>query len=85
MCKKLADGHPEYNWIATKTGFELLLKWMDELSKRDQDNFGMYIYNDFTGYGTMEVMENMVRLVCNVSIPGDGMELTLTGWTVAIF
>jgi hypothetical protein len=32
----------------------------DEIDKRDQDCHNMYIYNDWTGYGVTEVMENMV-------------------------
>ena len=84
MCKKPADEHPEHKWIATKAGFELLMKWMDELSNRDQDNFDVYIYNDYTGYGTMEVMENMVSFVCIVSMLGEGMELTLTRCIVGV-
>lgn len=28
--------------------------------KRDQDKFRMYIYNDFTGYGLQEVIENQL-------------------------
>ena len=75
MCKKLADKHPEHKWIATKAGFELLQKWMEEQEKRDQDNFGMYIYNDFSGYGTMEVMDNMVSLV-PIMIPEERVEST---------
>lgn len=63
MCKKLADEYPEHKWIATKAGFELLQKWMEEQEKRDQKNFGMHIYNDFSGYGTVEVMGNMVSLM----------------------
>jgi hypothetical protein len=27
----------------------------------DPDNFGMYIYNDFNGWGLQELMENLVR------------------------
>lgn len=33
---------------------------MNENEKRDQDNFGIYIYNDWSGWGTAEVMVNAV-------------------------
>lgn len=72
MCRKPADKHPEHKWIMTKAGFYLFMKWVEEQAKRDQDNFDMYIYNDFSGYGTKEVMENMVIfLVYGVLRRGD--------------
>ena len=33
---------------------------MIQTQKRDQDRFGCYFYNDFTGYGIQEVAENQV-------------------------
>lgn len=38
--------------------------WREQQEKRNQTNFGMYFYTDFTGYGTREVMENMVSVRC---------------------
>ena len=35
--------------------------WYMEQLKRDQDEHCLYIYNDFSGYGVTEVMENQVR------------------------
>ncbi len=82
MCMKPADKYPEHKWIMTKAGFELLMKWVEEQEKRDQDNFDMYIYNDFSAYGTKEVMDNMVSLlVCGVSRRGIHQ---LTKGTVAV-
>jgi hypothetical protein len=37
--------------------FEWMIK---EQEKRDQDCHGMYIYNDYSGYGCKEMLENMV-------------------------
>jgi hypothetical protein len=34
--------------------------WQQEALKRNQDEFDMHIYNDFTGYGMHELMENIV-------------------------
>ena len=51
------------NWVVTKKGNELAMAWRVEKEKRDQDAYGMYIFNDWTGYGICEVMENMVRIV----------------------
>lgn len=36
------------------------MQWQEQQAKRDQDMFGMYIFNDWSGYGTAEVMENML-------------------------
>ena len=57
---KLADRFPDHTWVFTKKGVERRLFWLQERMVRDQDEFDMYIYNDFTGYGTLEVMENQV-------------------------
>ena len=45
----------------TKAGMERFLEINQEVDKRDQDTHGMYIYNDFSGYGVTEVLENTVR------------------------
>ena len=45
---------------ASKAGMEKFIEINQEVEKRDQDMHGMYIYNDFSGYGVTEVMENMV-------------------------
>jgi hypothetical protein len=44
----------------SKAGMEKFIEINQEIEKRDQDMQGMYIYNDFSGYGVTEVMENMV-------------------------
>ena len=62
LCFKLADDHPEHKWIVTKKGFELQNEWLNQADKRCPDNFDMYIFNDFYGYGICEVIENMVIL-----------------------
>ena len=60
MCRRPADLHPEYDWVMTKRGFEQALHWMHEREKRTQENFELYIFNDYNGYGTQEVIENML-------------------------
>ncbi|EGR44088.1 uncharacterized protein TRIREDRAFT_124288 [Trichoderma reesei QM6a] len=56
---KLASLHPEHKWVSTMRGNERSKWWISELLKRDQDDFLMHVYNDFTWYGTIEVMENI--------------------------
>lgn len=61
LCGRYPDANPEENWIVTKRGFELHKEWRDEQYLRDQGSFKMHIFEDWSGYGTCEVMENMVR------------------------
>ncbi|RFU36323.1 hypothetical protein B7463_g116, partial [Scytalidium lignicola] len=42
----------------TKAGLEKFFEINQEIDKRDQDAHDMYIYNDFSGYGVIEVLEN---------------------------
>jgi hypothetical protein len=44
----------------TKAGFDRFVEINQEVDKRDQDLHDMYIYNDFSGYGVTEVLENEV-------------------------
>lgn len=49
------DGFP-----VTQAGMKLFFELNQEVYKRDQDSHNMHIYNDFSGYGVTEVLENMV-------------------------
>lgn len=40
-----------------------MFQLIDENEKRNQDNFDMHIYNDWSGWGTAEVLTNAVRNV----------------------
>ena len=64
-CGKPAAKSPGYAWVFTKAGYDQYLHWIDEQGKRDQDDFHMHIYSDFSGYGIVEVMENQVWLFLN--------------------
>jgi hypothetical protein len=57
---KPAKDHPEWKWILARSSIGLVNQYMLETQKRDQDFFGCYFYNDFTGYGMQEVVENMI-------------------------
>jgi hypothetical protein len=45
----------------TSHGIEKFQWMIEEQGKRDQDEHNMYIYNDFSGYGSTEMIENFVR------------------------
>ena len=44
----------------TRDGIEKFQWIIKEQQKRDQDCHNMYIYNDFSGYGCTEMLENLV-------------------------
>lgn len=58
---KLASLHPDHVWVVSMLGRDRCRWWQLEALKRDQDDFGMYVYNDFSHYGKIEVIENIVR------------------------
>lgn len=47
----------------TKAGFEKMVEINKEVDKRDPDCHDMYIYNDFAGYGVIEVLKNVVSQI----------------------
>ncbi|KAM5364990.1 hypothetical protein ACJZ2D_011250 [Fusarium nematophilum] len=66
---KLASLHPDYPWIFTMRGLDRSQWWAQEVLKRDQDDFSMHIYNDFTSYGVLEVVENIFQQFSDVKKP----------------
>jgi hypothetical protein len=64
MKKTTSEEHPRFvtdkGFPITQGGMDRFIEIHDEIDKRDQDCHNMYIYNDWTGYGVTEVMENMV-------------------------
>ena len=60
VCADPIADHPNWKWIVTKEGRKMALNLHKEAWKRDQDSQGQYHYNDFSGYGFQEVVENML-------------------------
>ncbi|KAM0289769.1 hypothetical protein ACHAO9_005646 [Fusarium lateritium] len=69
---KLASLHPDWPWSFTMRGIDRFDWWQQEALKRNQDEFAMHIYNDFTGYGMHEVMENIFAQFGSVFKPKAG-------------
>lgn len=55
-----ATEHKEWNWVIMWNGFKTYMDYRRRANYCDPDRFGMYIYNDWSGYGLMELMENLV-------------------------
>ncbi|KAK4064239.1 uncharacterized protein Triagg1_9035 [Trichoderma aggressivum f. europaeum] len=56
---KLASRHPEHLWVSSLGGYERFKWWTQEICKRNQDDYSLHVYNDFSWYGTIEVLENL--------------------------
>ena len=57
---RLADENQDHKWIITKKGADLYREWHLGQMRRDAEAFDVFAYNDYNGYGTGEVVENMV-------------------------
>lgn len=51
---------PEHKWVMMRDSWKLLHESRNEVENRCPDNLNMYIYNDFWGYGLLEVIENFL-------------------------
>ena len=60
LCHKLASDHPEYPWVATRAGVRKLSNQHVHADIRCPDVFDMDVFNDFTGYGLVEVAQNLI-------------------------
>jgi hypothetical protein len=60
-CNKTLEKSPGWPIFLTKEGGKNMFRLIDENERRNQDNFDMYIYNDWSGWGTAEVLTNAVR------------------------
>ena len=70
MCGRYADANPDENRIVTWKGFKFYTEWKAGQYLRDQASFNMHIFEDWSGYGTCEVMENMVRNLYTSQVGG---------------
>jgi hypothetical protein len=59
---QLASLHPDHAWVFSLLGGDRSQWWIQESLKRDQDEFEMHVYNDFSNYGNIEVLENIVSV-----------------------
>ena len=60
MCDKNLDEYPDWKWVVIKKSGKITADLFKEAWKRDQDAHDEYHYNDFTGDGQQEVMNNEV-------------------------
>jgi hypothetical protein len=82
MCGKDPADYPAWNWTMSKRGLSIVAELTKEYWKRDQDAHGEYIYNDWTGYGFQELLENeaclkalnMTVLTISASCYPEGLE-----------
>jgi hypothetical protein len=69
MCKKSPQDFPDWKWLITRKGYQMIIDLSIEAEKRDQDHMGEYHYNDFSGYGFQEAVENHVSSATRADAP----------------
>ncbi|KAJ4991125.1 hypothetical protein SVAN01_03475 [Stagonosporopsis vannaccii] len=55
-----AKDHPEHKWVIMWAGYKMFMDYSRKASYCSPDNFGMYISNDFEGWGLQELVENFI-------------------------
>lgn len=55
-----ASERPDHKWIIMRKGWMKLCDASQQGTFRCPDMFNMYVYNDFEGYGQLEVIENAI-------------------------
>jgi hypothetical protein len=57
---KPASEHPDWKWVVMHETWMIVTEWHRRTDYCNPDNFDMYIYNDWFGYGLQELQENLV-------------------------
>jgi hypothetical protein len=57
---KPASEHPDWEWIVMDETWSIIQEWHRRADYCQPDNFDMYIYNDWFGYGLQELQESLV-------------------------
>ena len=60
LTEEMIKGVSKMGYPVTMDGIQKFEWMIKEQDKRNQDYHNMYIYNDFSGYGCTEMLENMV-------------------------
>ncbi|KAF3008682.1 hypothetical protein E8E13_009240 [Curvularia kusanoi] len=55
-----AKDHPDHKWCIMWEGWKMFMDYRRRANYCDPDNFGMYIYNDFPGWGHQELIQNFI-------------------------
>ncbi|KAL8650287.1 MAG: hypothetical protein Q9226_005206 [Calogaya cf. arnoldii] len=61
MCMRFASANPSHPFCLTKKGEDLYRAWRREQVKRDAEAFGVIAWTDYSGYGTAEVVGNILH------------------------
>ncbi|KAB8266355.1 hypothetical protein BDV32DRAFT_144075 [Aspergillus pseudonomiae] len=60
FCQKSPADHSGYPWVASRAGVRKFTNQRVHADIRCPDFFDMYVYNDFAGFGLVEVAQNLV-------------------------
>jgi hypothetical protein len=76
MWPKPASEHPEWKWTMMWKSWQMLCDFSVRAKYTFPDYFDMYIFNDWHGYGIMELAENAVSISNHIPTRST-IELTL--------
>lgn len=60
LCDKPASEHPDHIWQMSVAGKAKFFNQRVHSALRDPDSFGMYTFNDHSGYGVLEMLQNLI-------------------------
>ncbi|KAI1323514.1 hypothetical protein F5Y16DRAFT_344853 [Xylariaceae sp. FL0255] len=60
ICFKSVADNPDHPWVISLAGYVKFQNQFIQVELRDQDNYGMHVFNDFPGYGVLEVLQNLI-------------------------
>jgi hypothetical protein len=60
VCAAAVKDRAEWPWVVSEEGLKQYQKLEMQAAGRDQNEHGLYIYNDYTAYGMNEVVDNWV-------------------------
>ena len=60
LCEKPAADHPDHVWKLSSAGKRKFFVQYTHFALRCPDNFDMYTFNDHTGYGVLEMVQNLI-------------------------
>lgn len=56
----LAKDHPDHKWVLMRNSWDLMYERVGTAKYCCPEAFGMYIWNDWEGYGMLEIVKNFV-------------------------
>ncbi|KAL4803157.1 hypothetical protein BDV18DRAFT_163216 [Aspergillus unguis] len=85
VCNKPASGHPEHPYTLVTAAYQKFSDQIIHTNVRLPDAFDMYVFNDFAGYGVLEVLQNLAVDFEEARAQGDWKEMLDMGTVCTTF